>query len=85
MAPSRTLYAISAFVWDDDEHKEGLREPEVYDDKDAANKAGKNLLRRLSDFIDPDGSRDEWEYEDTLDDEGLYRGEHQCGQCAANE
>ncbi len=74
MAPARALYVITTMVWDDDHNKEGLQEPEVYDSKDAANKAAKKLMRRIAHRLNPMGELDDWSFEDNLDDEGLYRG-----------
>lgn len=74
MAPARSLYAITTFVWDDDERKEGLQEPEVYDNRDTANKAAKKLMVRLAERLNPLGDVDEYNFEHNLDDEGLYRG-----------
>lgn len=74
MVPARALYAITTWVWDDDYEKEGLQEPEIYDDKAAANTAARHLMRRLADRLNPFGDRDEYNFEDNLDDEGLYRG-----------
>jgi hypothetical protein len=75
MASSTTLYVISSFIWDDDYNKEGIREPEVYTTKIAANAAAKKLMNRYADLLNPFGDRDEWEFYHHIDDEGLYRGE----------
>ncbi|EGX94434.1 hypothetical protein CCM_02705 [Cordyceps militaris CM01] len=79
MVPARALYAITTWVWDDDYEKEGLQEPEIYDDKAAANTAARHLMRRLADRLNPFGDRDEYNFEDNLDDEGLYRGQLEGG------
>ncbi len=75
MVSPTTLYVITAFVWDDDYEKEGLREPEVYAVKSAANAAARKLMNRYADLLNPLGDRDEWDFHHNLDDEGLYRGE----------
>ena len=75
MAVPKTLYVVSAFTWDDDERQEGVREPEVYSSKDAANNAAKEMMNRLADLLNPHGDRDDFEFHHNLDEEGLYRGE----------
>lgn len=74
MAPPRPLYVITSHVLDDREDIEGLHAPEVYDSKDAANQAAKKLMRRITRRIDDDIDRDAWDYDEVVDDEGLYRG-----------
>ncbi|KAH8890632.1 hypothetical protein GQ53DRAFT_794665 [Thozetella sp. PMI_491] len=74
MATPTTLYVVTSFIWDDDDKKEGVQEPEVYLTKSAANAAAKKLMNRYADLLNPFGDRDEYDFLHNLDDEGLYRG-----------
>lgn len=76
MAPPTTLFVVVSQIWDDDYTIEGVREPEVYTTKKQANAAGRKLMYRYAELLDPLGDPEDWEYSHQLDNEGFYRGKY---------
>ncbi|CAJ2503526.1 Uu.00g109200.m01.CDS01 [Anthostomella pinea] len=69
-----TVYAISSFIWDDDDNIEGLQPTEVYKTLAAANTAAKKMMARYAEMLNPYGTIDEYNFHHDENDEGLYHG-----------